>query len=92
MVRTLNQRCNTSDLIDATLKEQIRNFKNKIERLRIPLAKMEFAKRHRKDSPIAYPVISREFGVAWQLAQNIFVTRRELSDDLLKLLEKFNVN
>jgi hypothetical protein len=88
LVRTLDQLCSGNiGLLEDELTQHVRGLKHMIERLRIPLAKFEPARRHPNDSPIAYPAISREFGVAWQLAPDTFVSRRELSDALLKLAE-----
>ena len=60
-------------------------LKHRFERIRIPLAKMELARRHPTDDPIAYPAINLELGVASQVAEDTFITRRELSDALLDL-------
>ena len=57
-----------------------------MERLRIPLAKMETVRRFPTDGSMAYPTISRDFGVAWHVAQDTYITRRELSDQLLDFL------
>jgi len=88
LVRTLDQRCDPDVSLHGTeLTHRVRSLKHRMERLRVPLAKMEPAKRYPGDSPIAYPGISSQFGVAWQLAANTFVSRRELSDALLQLAE-----
>ena len=88
LIRTLDQRCNANvSLLGAELTQSVRNLKHTMERLRMPLAKMEPARRHHSDSPIAYPCISSKLGVAWQLAADTFVSRRELSDALLQLTE-----
>lgn len=64
------------------------DLKHEIERLRIPLAKFEPARRFATDSPIAYPALmGRDLGVAWHLGPDTFVSRRELSDALLSLVE-----
>jgi hypothetical protein len=57
-----------------------------MERLRIPLTKMETARRFPTDSMIAYPTVTRDFGIAWHVAQDTYITRRELSDQLLDFL------
>ena len=62
--------------------------RNRFERLRIPLAKMEAAKRHRDtDGEIAYPGIDAAMGIAWQLNADLFVSRGELSEVFLETLE-----
>jgi hypothetical protein len=35
---------------------------------------------------MAYPIISRDFGLAWHVAQDTYISRRELSDQLLDFL------
>ena len=87
LVRTLDQRWRTGA---TTLPDESGNrvavLKRRMERLRIPLAKMETARRFPVDNTIAYPTISRDFGVAWHIAQDTYITRRELSDQLLDFL------
>ena len=87
LVRTLDQRWRTGV---TTLPDESGNrvaaLKRRMERLRIPVAKMETARRFPTDSAIAYPTISRDFGVAWHIAQDMYVTRRELADQLLNFL------
>jgi hypothetical protein len=79
LVRTLDQRCRTNaTTIPDNLRSRLAALKRGMERLRIPLAKMETARRFPADSPIAYPAISRDFGVAWHVAQDTYITRREL--------------
>jgi hypothetical protein len=90
LVRTLDERCTKNHaLIDTTLKQHVQDFKGKIARLRMPLAKMQPARKHPNDSPIAYPGIHQELGIAWHIGKNTFITRRELSNDFLDLIEKF---
>jgi hypothetical protein len=87
LVRALDERCHSdTSLLSDSLMQQIRSTKHQIERLRIPLAKMEPAKRHATDSPIAYPALSLERGIAWQLGSDIYISRRDLSDSLLQLV------
>jgi hypothetical protein len=58
------------------------------ERVRIPLAKFEPAKKHRDtDSHIAYPALNETYGVAWQVAEDTYISRGELSEGLLSVLE-----
>lgn len=87
LVRTLDQRWRTGA---TTLPDESGNrvaaLKRRMERLRTPPAKMETARRFSTDSTIAYPTISRDFGVAWHIAQDTYITRRELSDQLLDFL------
>jgi hypothetical protein len=87
LVRTLDQRWRTGA---TTLPDEFGNriaaLKRRMERLRIPLAKMETARRFPTDNAMAYPTITRDFGVAWHVAQDTYITRRELSDQLLGFL------
>jgi hypothetical protein len=84
LIGTLDQRYRENSRSDdhAT---RTRELKHRFERIRIPLAKMELARRHPTDDPIAYPAINLELGVASQVAEDTFITRRELSDALLDL-------
>jgi hypothetical protein len=63
--------------------------KNRFNRVRMPLAKMEAASKYsNEDGPIAYPAMKRGAGVSWVLNPSMIVTRRELSDALLEALER----
>ena len=87
LVRTLDQRWRTgATTLPVELGSRVAALKRRMERLRIPLARMETARRFPTDSTIAYPTISRDFGVAWHIAQDTYITRRELSDQLLDFL------
>jgi len=87
LVRTLDQRWRTGA---TTLPDEFGSrgaaLKRRIERLRIPFAKTEAVRRFPTDSPMAYPTITRDFGIAWHIAQDTYITRRELSDQLLDFL------
>jgi len=86
LVRTLDQRFREDpNYGDEEHKANVRALKHRMERLRVPLAKMEPARRHPTDDRIAYPAIHPELGIAWQIAEDTFVARRELSDALLDL-------
>ena len=70
------------------LNHDIKNLKYEFERIRIPLAKMEPARRHADtDSKIAYPALNSNFGISWRVSEEKYVVRRELSDNLLILIE-----
>jgi uncharacterized protein (DUF2461 family) len=87
LVRTLDQRWRTgATTLPDEFGSRVTALKRRMERLRIPLVKMETARRFPTDSPLAYPTISRDFGVAWHIAQDTYITRRELSDQLLDFL------
>src|SRR3954452_25483149 len=87
LVRTLDQRWRTgATTLPDEFGSRVTALKRRMERLRIPLAKMETTRRFPTDSPIAYPTIRRDFGIAWHIAQDTYITRRELSDQLLDFL------
>jgi len=92
LVRTFDKRCGSlPEFLSVVLKSKVKALKHKIERLRIPLAKMEPSERHKNtDYPIAYPAIHKELGVSWQVAKDIYISRRELSDETLSLFEEIN--
>jgi hypothetical protein len=75
----------TTGLRDDEHVAHTRDLKHRLERIRVPLAKMEPARRYPTDERIAYPTINLERGIAWQIAEDTVVTRRELSDALLEL-------
>lgn len=88
-VRALEQRAREDDTFFPEFKDNLRNLKHSFERIRIPLAKFEAARRHKDtDSHIAYPSFNPETGVGWQVAQDTWIDRRVLSDELLELLEQ----
>ena len=63
------------------------SLKKEFNRLRVPLAKMEASSAHKStDSHFAYPAINTR-GIAWQVSQDVLITRRDLSDQLLETLE-----
>jgi len=87
LVRTLDQRWRIGA---TTLPDEFGNrvtaLKRRMERLRVPIVKLETTRRFPTDNTLAYPTISRDFGVAWHVAQDSYVTRRELADQLLNFL------
>ena len=87
LVRTLDQRWRTgATTLPDEFSSRVAALKRRMERLRIPLAKMATPRRFPTDSTIAYPTVSRDFGIAWHVAQDTYITRRELSDQLLDFL------
>ncbi|HEY8521632.1 MAG TPA: hypothetical protein VIN61_16290 [Gammaproteobacteria bacterium] len=92
IVRALDQRCR-SGVIPATeaQRRRAREAKHRFERIRMPLAKFETARRHADtDSPVAFPALHVTQGVAWRVAADAFVTREELAQDFRSLLEEFS--
>jgi hypothetical protein len=90
LIRTLDQVCSADETIyGPALSKEIKDFKHYIERLRVPLAKLVAAKRHRNsDFPRAYPVLVNGKDVAWQVHPSTTISRQDLSDRLLLLMEK----
>lgn len=89
ILRTLDQRTREASAgMRSPLAERITTTKHLFERVRIPLAKYEASRRNPTDSPIAYPVISTVHGVAWQVADDTFISRRQLADTFLSLLSE----
>ena len=87
-IRTIDARINgkTSPTSDAGWK--LRRAKQDLQRVRVPLAKMEPATKFAKtDSGVAYPgLASLSLEVGWALQQRVFITRRLLSDRTLDAL------
>lgn len=91
VVRSICQRAGKEVDVLPEQTERLKQLKRKFERLRVPLAKFEAANKHRTtDSCVAYPGVNTQLGIAWQLSQDTWIARRELSDSMLELLEGFN--
>jgi hypothetical protein len=89
LVRTLDER-HWHDNIFAVgeVAECLKMLLRTMERLRVPLAKMEPARRHRgTDYPIPQQYIMPGYGVAWRVSEDKLISRRWLSDGLLELLK-----
>ena len=89
LIRTISQRCQKKpEIMGEELNERILKLKRKFARLRTPLAKMEPANEYKEtDAHIAYPELHKELGASWIISKNTHISRRELSDNLLSLLE-----
>lgn len=74
-------KCSTNEL-----NQKVKESKEFIERVRIPLAKFESYKKNPSDSPIAESIIILNVGVGWKLSDNYIVSRRQISDTFLNLL------
>jgi len=87
LVRTLDQRWRIgATALPDEFGSRVTALKRRMDRMRIPLIKLETARRFPTDGTLAYPTISRDFGVAWHIAQDTYITRRELADQLLNFL------
>lgn len=89
VIRTLTQSIKENKSDDpAEVLERFQNAKKRFARLRIPLAKFEVAKAHNKtDFKIAYPGFAYQIGIAWQVSDDVVISRQELSDLFLETLE-----
>lgn len=92
LIRTMSQDAREESSQLRPYLREINALKNKINRLRIPLAKMEASERNRDDSPIAMPGYNTADGISWQLNHDFWITRKELSDETLTLLELISKN
>lgn len=95
IVRTISQHARDAGSPLNSYHVYIDNLKHQINRLRIPLAKLEASGRNPTDSPIAYPGINSTHGIAWNLGidptgQEIWISRRELSDMALSLFTRIS--
>jgi hypothetical protein len=86
VVRTLDQRARNRSLFDSQNRERIQSLKRRINRLRVPLAKLEPAGSNPDDDPVPLPAYSEDHGVAWKLQDDLYLSRRELADSFLQVL------
>lgn len=89
VVRTLTQLIKEKKSDDPIeVFDRFQATKTRFARLRIPLAKFEAAKAHNKtDFKIAYPGFNYDVGIAWQVSEDVVISRQELSDLFLETLE-----
>jgi len=66
---------------------EIKATKRQFSRLRVPLAKYEAERRSPGDSSIAYPALSAAHGAAWMLSESVLISREELAEAFLTMLE-----
>lgn len=87
IVRAIEQRCHPPSPINIATAELIRQTKRAFERMRIPLAKFEHAHRFsHTDTMIAFPALDPQDGIAWRVADDVVVLRKELSESFMKML------
>jgi hypothetical protein len=92
-IRTVDQACSKDKAIyGPVLSKDIKDYKQEIERLRIPLAKLEAAQRHPTDYPMAYPVWINAREAAWLVNPTKTISRKQLSEGLLTLTEKLKAS
>lgn len=87
-IRTLDQALREMGTTASQRWSALNALKRKFERLRVPLAKVEPARRHAStDFAFPKPGLSDEHGIAWAIAQGVWVSRAELSDEFLATFE-----
>jgi hypothetical protein len=71
---------------------RIQTIHNDFLRLRVPLAKFQPSNKNSKtDWGYAHPSLDRKKGVIWFVSNSDAIVRRDLSDNLLKILGEMNV-
>lgn len=89
IIRTMSQYAdNGKDTKISQFKDEIRKLKHTFERLRVPLAKFEAARKNPEGHTYAYPIFDKVLGTCWSISNTEFISRRLLSDDFLKIMEK----
>lgn len=88
LVRIVDKACSKNPaLFKGQLHKEIKDLKVCFARIRMPLAKLEPAEKHKEtDGPIAFPILHKDLGVGWKVSPETVITRQELSDQLLELL------
>jgi hypothetical protein len=90
VVRTIDQRCRELRLQSIAQCSSSSIVKHSFERVRIPLAKLEPANRHKaSDTGFAYPTLNSTHGIGWKVADEVVISRGALSSELLEFLESF---
>jgi len=75
---------NDCSLLPAEVYQLIRETEHVFEKIQLDPARKQMA----SDSSIFSPVLNRESGIGWQVSPDVVITRRELSDAFLMLLER----
>ena len=80
------------EIADLALGDLVVEVRNIFARIRVPLAKMEASRKYTgnpgSDAPIPLPVLHQVLGLGWALSPEFVISRRELADALLELLEE----
>jgi hypothetical protein len=87
MIRTMSHKLDEfQSKLAIDSKEDVRNVKHLFERLRVPLAKVEPSRKHDlTDYYFPIPLFNYAKGIAWAVSDDVVITRRQLSDELLEL-------
>jgi hypothetical protein len=92
LVRSLTQKAKNDNNFFPSFKESLSKLKSEFERIRIPLAKFEPAKKHSDtDNYFAYPVVFIGAGIGWKTSEQFGISRRDLSDKMISLLEEMKI-
>jgi hypothetical protein len=89
IVRSVAQRCSESPpaFVTTEIANAMRVTKAQFERVRVPLAKFEAAKKFASsDSTVAFPAIHPEHGISWRISQDTYISRESLSHAFLETL------
>ena len=88
-IRTLDQRFREMKSAALGRHRATNTLKHLFERLRVPLAKLEPSKRHiATDYSFPVPGIDNERGIAWEVSKGVVISRSQLSDEFLAILER----
>ncbi len=89
LLRTLAKRMRENvTLVPSDVLRLIGKTEHIFERVLIPLTKQEPTRQKGADSHIFSPALNRSLGIGWQVSSGDYITRRELSDAFLGLMER----
>jgi len=89
LLRTLDKRMRENvNLVPSDVLRLIGKTEHIFERVLIPLTKQEPTKRKDAVLQIFSPALNRSLGIGWQVSSGDYVTRRELSNAFLGLMER----
>jgi hypothetical protein len=92
VIRTLDQRFREIGLHEMGVYQGSKPLKHIFERVRIPLAKLEPAGRHKDtDRYFAMPVLIAGRGIGWTVADGVHICRSDLSTQFLDFLEGIRI-
>jgi hypothetical protein len=89
ILRSVDQRCSKSPppFVNAEIAAAVRATKYQFERVRVPLAKFEAARKFAKsDGTVAFPAIHAEHGISWRVSQDTYIARESLSQAFMETL------
>ena len=93
VVRTLAEKAGlTPSFMPSSLRNSVVLIRREYERVRVPLAKFKRAYKWDADRGSVVPAWSDEHGISWNVTGSTYVSRRELSDRFLALLDAVRVH